>query len=105
MIQRFKGEQGAIQIVAPPIRTLDLHFVKKIKGSNFVMIKRDKNNKFKKKGNKAAKNSFREPGTCLRSVLQAIKRVIPCPSDQFEYSFQVCGKYGHGALHLHGIQT
>jgi hypothetical protein len=34
--------------------TLDLHLVKKIKESNFVMIKRDKNNKFKKKGNRSA---------------------------------------------------
>jgi hypothetical protein len=37
-----------------PSRTLDLHFVKEIKGRNFVMIKRNKNIKLKKKGNQLA---------------------------------------------------
>jgi hypothetical protein len=49
--------------------TLDLHFVKKIKGSNFVMIKRYKNNKFKKKGN--------QPATCrpAKGKLMSLFRV------------------------------
>jgi hypothetical protein len=37
-------------LTSVPSRTLDLHFVKEIKGRNFVMIKRNKNIKLKKKG-------------------------------------------------------